>query len=267
MSANGEWELRHDFFSRYVPKATRIIVPNEAGREQLVRYLRVEPDRVLLLRHPTPEFALAGRLAAAAAARRARPHGHRRALPALPGAVLGAQEPRDAASRRWRAARPEYELVCVGSDKGQLEHLARLAAELGVLDRVRFLGFVPTDELVALYRDAHALVYLSLFGPENLPPLEAIALGCPVVPADVPGAREQLGDAALRVPPLDPAALAEAVRRSTTRPSASGWWRPGASAPPRFTADGYVRRGARLPRRVRAGPEDVGLMRMAECSS
>jgi glycosyltransferase involved in cell wall biosynthesis len=78
---------------------------------------------------------------------------------------------------------------------------------------VHFLGFVPTEELIALYRHAHALTYVSLFGPENLPPLEAMAFGCPVVAADVPGAREQLGDAALRVPPLDPAAIAEAVRR------------------------------------------------------
>ena len=71
---------------------------------------------------------------------------------------------------------------------------------------------------------------MSLFGPENLPPLEAMALGCPVVAADVPGAREQLGDAALRVPPIDAAARR---RRGPLargrRPSASGWSRPAAA--------------------------------------
>jgi glycosyltransferase involved in cell wall biosynthesis len=69
------------------------------------------------------------------------------------------------------------------------------------------------DDLVALYQHAHALTYLSFFGPENLPPLEAFALGCPVVAAAVPGAREQLGDAALLVPPTESARVAEAVRR------------------------------------------------------
>jgi glycosyltransferase involved in cell wall biosynthesis len=43
------------------------------------------------------------------------------------------------------------------------------------------------------------LRYPSFFGAENLPPLEAFALGCPVIAADMPGAREQLGDAAILV--------------------------------------------------------------------
>jgi glycosyltransferase involved in cell wall biosynthesis len=72
-------------------------------------------------------------------------------------------------------------------------------------------GFVPVEELVALYRGAHALTYTSLFGPENLPPLEAFALGCPAIVAEVPGAREQLGDAALLVPERSPEAVADAV--------------------------------------------------------
>jgi glycosyltransferase involved in cell wall biosynthesis len=78
---------------------------------------------------------------------------------------------------------------------------------------VHFLGFVEEDDLVALYQHAHALTYMSYFGPENLPPLEALALGCPVIAADVPGAELQLGDAALLVPPSEAPRLAEAVRQ------------------------------------------------------
>jgi len=103
--------------------------------------------------------------------------------------------------------------VLTGSDKGQLAHVRSLAHDVGIADLVHFLGFVDNDDLVALYQHAHGLTYLSFFGPENLPPLEAFALGCPVVAADVPGAREQLGDAALLVPPTDPAEMAAAVRR------------------------------------------------------
>jgi glycosyltransferase involved in cell wall biosynthesis len=67
--------------------------------------------------------------------------------------------------------------------------------------------------LVALYRGALALVYVSFFGPENLPPLEAFALGCPVVAAEVAGAREQLGDAALLVDATQPPLIGQAIRR------------------------------------------------------
>jgi glycosyltransferase involved in cell wall biosynthesis len=105
----------------------------------------------------------------------------------------------------------DFGLVLVGSDKGLGEKLRARAARLGVADRVQFRGFVPTEELLALYRGAHALTYTSLFGPENLPPLEAFALGCPVIAAAVPGAQEQLADAALLVPPRAPEAVADAV--------------------------------------------------------
>jgi glycosyltransferase involved in cell wall biosynthesis len=88
-----------------------------------------------------------------------------------------------------------------------------LIEELRLSDPVHILGFVATDELIALHKNAHALVYLSYLGPENFPPLEAGALGCPVVAADVPGARQQLGDAAMLVDPTDPLAVADAVTR------------------------------------------------------
>jgi glycosyltransferase involved in cell wall biosynthesis len=66
---------------------------------------------------------------------------------------------------------------------------------------------------MGLYRYALALVYPSYFGPENFPPLEAFAMGCPVIAADVEGARQQLGDAALLVPPDDWKLWGEAIAR------------------------------------------------------
>ena len=71
-------------------------------------------------------------------------------------------------------------------------------------DQVFDLGFVARQELVGLYRAARALVFPSFFGPDNLPPLEAFALGCPVIAADIPGARGQLGRGALYFNPSDP---------------------------------------------------------------
>ena len=70
---------------------------------------------------------------------------------------------------------------------------------------------MPVEDLVALYRGAFALAYVTFFGPENLPPLEAFALGCPVIASDVSGAREQLGDAALFADPRNPAEIAATI--------------------------------------------------------
>ena len=235
VSAAGEWELRHAFYSRYVARATRIVVPNAAGREQLVRHFRVGADRVLTLPHPTPEFAQRAAQADGDAGE-----------PGIeaPYLLYPAQywpHKNHATLLSALAELPEYRLACVGSDKGYLDHVKGLARDAGVLDRVSFLGFVDTERLVALYRGAHALVYLSYFGPENLPPLEAAALGCPVVQADVPGARDQLEDAALFVAPADPAAVADAVRRLESPDVRAQLVERGRARAAGLTADDYLR--------------------------
>ena len=62
---------------------------------------------------------------------------------------------------------------------------------------MHFLGLVPDEDIPALYEGALALVMPAYYGPTNLPPLEAVTLGCPVIYSDLPGCREQMGDAAL----------------------------------------------------------------------
>ena len=73
------------------------------------------------------------------------------------------------------------------------------------------LGFVSREELNALYEGALALIFPSFFGPDNIPPLEAFALGCPVLASRVAGAEEQLGSAALLFDPTVPTDIADKV--------------------------------------------------------
>lgn len=82
-----------------------------------------------------------------------------------------------------------------------------------------FLGFVTREDLTALYQGAFALAYPSLFGPDNLPPLEAFALGCPVIASNYDGAQEQLENAALYVDALAPDSIAAAVRQLLVNPA------------------------------------------------
>ena len=239
LSVRGEWDRRHQHFSRHLPRAAGVIVPNEAGKEQLLRYFPIEAERVICLPHPTPEFALRDDSD--------RDDAHRRERLGVRGRYLfypaqfWAHKNHYNALRALAALGSGYELVLVGSDKGQAGHVGALAAELGIRDDVRELGFVEVEELVALYRGAHALLYPSFLGPENLPPLEAFALGCPVVAADVPGAREQLGDAALLVSPTDPDAMAAAVRRLEDEGERARRIDAGRRRAAEYTAERYVR--------------------------
>ena len=101
-------------------------------------------------------------------------------------------------------------IVFVGADKGNQKYIEQVVTDLQ-LEQVYFLGFVEQEQLVWLYLHAFALVFPTFFGPDNLPPLEAFALGCPVIASRVAGAVEQLGNAALLFDPTRPEELAIAI--------------------------------------------------------
>jgi glycosyltransferase involved in cell wall biosynthesis len=96
------------------------------------------------------------------------------------------------------------------ADRIRVEKLAR--AE-GVEDLVSIEGVVSHEDLPALYRSAACLVYPSTVETFGLPPLEAMACGCPVVASNRTSVPEVVGDAALVVDPDDAPALAAAIRR------------------------------------------------------
>lgn len=104
-------------------------------------------------------------------------------------------------------------LVLTGADKGNLNHVQGVINQLDLLTRVRLLGFIPDADLAALYRTAAMTVFPSFFGTDNLPPLEALHHGRPVVASDISGARDQLGDAVEYFDPTDPDRIAEQIAR------------------------------------------------------
>ena len=99
--------------------------------------------------------------------------------------------------------------VFTGADKGNQAYVEEYAKAQDV--PVIFPGFVSIAELKGLYLHAHVMVYASLLGPDNLPPLEAMSLGCSVICADYVGARFQYGEACRYFDPLDARHLAQLI--------------------------------------------------------
>jgi glycosyltransferase involved in cell wall biosynthesis len=102
-------------------------------------------------------------------------------------------------------------LVLTGS--GQLvENVRKYAAELGIDESVKFLGLVSRDRLMGLIAGSKGLLMASILGPTNIPPLEAVMLGTPVVASDAHQMQDMLDGLEL-VPCSDRQAWTSAMAR------------------------------------------------------
>jgi glycosyltransferase involved in cell wall biosynthesis len=100
-------------------------------------------------------------------------------------------------------------VLCGGGPPWQRSKVEQQVEALGLTERVHFLGWILDEDVPALYEGALALVMPTYSGPTNLPPLEAVTLGCPVIYSDLPSFRDQMGDAALYCDLGDVSSLAD----------------------------------------------------------
>ncbi len=112
-----------------------------------------------------------------------------------------------------------HAVFCGGGDPGDRIVIERQTQSLGLTSRIHFLGVVPDEDIPPLYEAALCMVMPTYCGPTNLPPLEAVTLGCPVIYSDLPGWREHMGEAALYCDLANPSSLAGLVASLTRDPA------------------------------------------------
>ena len=207
------WDEREFVYRFILPRAARIVTGTNVGKEEIVRSYGANPDNIAVIPFAVPFRAKMEQSESANIREKFGlfksfllypaqfwPHkNHINVLMAL--AILK------------KAGDLSFDMVFVGSDKGNMDYVRDFARKLDLLDDVHFLGFVSDEDLESLYKNAFALVFASFFGPDNLPPLEAFAVGCPVIASNVAGATEQMGDAALFFDPKNPTELAFLIKK------------------------------------------------------
>ena len=134
----------------------------------------------------------------------------------------------------------DLKLILVGSDKGELEVIKNKIDQFQLENHIYIKGFVEMNELANLYKYAHAMVYPSHCGPENLPPLEAMAMKCPAIVSDIPGHREQLMDAVLYFKPNDPMSLLDVLNFLENKENRLNFINKGFKRAQKFKIENYV---------------------------
>ncbi len=102
-------------------------------------------------------------------------------------------------------------LVVVGQPDDRYPEANYWVAKLGLEQRVIFYGYAAVEKLVEIYANAAVFVLPSFYEGFGLPPVEAMAVGVPVIVSNTPALAEVAGDCALQVDPQDTEGMAEAI--------------------------------------------------------
>jgi len=201
--------------SRIRRQADIVIAPSAAVREDVVRHLKLDGEKITIIPYGCEERFRPANDPVRLARTRTRYH-----LPDRYVLFVGALEPRKnvtALVKAFSLLRAEQvgdlKLVIAGGRGWGYEGLFKTIEALGLGDHVSFLGFVEEEDLPDLYRGALLFVYPSLCEGFGLPILEAMGCGTPVVTSNTSSMPEVAGDAAILVEPTKPKVLASAMAR------------------------------------------------------
>jgi alpha-1,3-rhamnosyl/mannosyltransferase len=157
---------------------------------------------------------------------------------------------------RAKALGVDLDLVWAGHlAPNHIANVEAIARSAGVLGSLKRLGYVPDEDLAALYRAAVAHLFVSRLEGFGLTIVEAMAAGCPVVTTGAGSLAEVAGDAALTVDPEDHAAIGDALARLAKEPKLrEDCARRGRERAPKFSRNALAMGTAEVYRRFLAVP-------------
>lgn len=211
------WRLYGGRISNFAARAaTHVIAVSESTKKDLVEKLGVKPDKITVVYEgvdhtkfrPEADQPLAGKID-----RVKRKHGINNNYLLFVGTI----QPRKNLARLIEAFSalgvqyPALDLVIAGKEGWLADEIHAAPKKFGVEDKVKFLGYVPTDDVVLLMNGALAFVFPSLYEGFGLVVLEAMACGCPVVVSNISSLPEVVGEAGILVDPYSVEDIARGI--------------------------------------------------------
>jgi glycosyltransferase involved in cell wall biosynthesis len=202
-----------------IQKSDRIIVISKATAADLMRHFRVSPDRIRLV-YPGLSEDYRPQDSLAAAQHIAKKFN----VPPRYMAAVATIEPRKnlgllirVVEKLKKTGKLTCPLLVAGANGWKNSEFFREVQDSGLTDNdIRFLGYLPEDDLPMFYAGASLFLFPSLYEGFGLPPVEAMASGTPVIASNAQPMPEVLADAAILEPPTSPERFAEAITRVLT---------------------------------------------------
>jgi len=201
------------FLRRAIRRATRVLAVSENTRQDILKKFKTDPQKILVIPCGVgPEFHELKKESLL-------PFAKKTNLPEKFFLAVGTLEPRKNYLNLIKAfaliaeSFPTYHLIIVGQNGWHHEEVSHSIRNNYLTNRVHMLGYLSNSSLVQLYNLAKALVFPSLYEGFGLPPLEAMACGCPVITSNVSSLPEVVGNSGLFVDPKNPHQIASAMIR------------------------------------------------------
>lgn len=203
--------------TKSLKRSVKIVAVSEATKRDIVKHFNTPSEKIAVVHN-----AVDHKVFNPDASRRVKPVLKKYDLPDKYIIFVGNQDPRKNLEGLLKAYEQSFDshktaLVFVGGGKWSWnnERFETLLKELAHLPIYR-TGFIPDDEMSALYAHAQAFVYPSFYEGFGIPCLEAMACGCAVVCGNTSSFPEIVGDAAIMVDPHDTKAIASSITKLMT---------------------------------------------------
>jgi glycosyltransferase involved in cell wall biosynthesis len=201
-------------------RADAIITVSQSAKRDILRLYAIDPSRIHVVHEAAaPSFRPVRDRARLESVRRRYGLADRFIL------YVGTIEPRknlpnliEGFARRRRAGDLPHQLVCAGPYGWLSRDIDAQIERLHIREALRFTGYVPFDDLSALYSLAEMFVFPSIYEGFGLPVIEAMACGTPVVTGQVAALAEVGGSAVEQVERLDAESLGETLVRLARNP-------------------------------------------------